>query len=76
MDEATARSLVAGQAEALVALSRRLSQHGVGDRWQGPGRRACEALMVTLEDDLRTEARLLSHIAHYGGVAEVRAHFG
>jgi len=73
MDESTARALLASQADALLLLSRRMAEHGVGDRWQGPARRACEAQISALEHDVRTEARRLNDAAHSSAATRVRA---
>lgn len=76
MDESAARALLAEQAEVLRDLARRMAEHGVGQRWEGPARRACEAQLIGLEEDLRTEARRLDTVAQWGGVLSVKAHLG
>jgi hypothetical protein len=73
MDESTARALLASQADALLVLSRRMAEHGVGERWQGPARRACEAHIRALEQDVRIEARRLHDAANSSVATRVRA---
>ena len=74
MNEAAARARLLEQAGLLLALAGALSAHGVGDRWQGPARRECEAQLGELEATLRGLARRVNLVGHYAGVSDVRAH--
>ncbi len=76
MDEAAARVLVAEQAEVLRGLSRRMATHGIGEKWEGTARRACEDRLRELQHDLHTEARGLDMLAQWANVSSVRAHLG
>jgi hypothetical protein len=56
------------QAKVLRLMATQLGEHGVGQRWQGPARRHCEAQLMGLEEDLFSAARRLDAAAHYAGV--------
>lgn len=67
------RALAREQADLLRSVAVRLGAHGVGERWQGPARRECEAQLAGLEADLYSVARRLALAAQYAGVHDVRA---
>lgn len=61
------------QAALLRLMATELGSHGVGQRWQGPARRHCEAQLVGLEQEIFSVARRLESAAHYAGVHTIRA---
>jgi hypothetical protein len=67
------RAAVAEQAEILRQMADRMAHHGVGERWQGPSRRECEAQLAGIHDDVRELSRRLVVASTYAGVHDVRA---
>lgn len=68
VDDAALTAQVGQAAAALRALAARLAAHGLGARWEGPARRACEVQLRALEENLRTHARQLDALVASRGV--------
>lgn len=70
IDDYSSTAMVSAAATALRQLASRLAVHGLGGRWEGPARRACEVQLGALEDALWTHARQLDALAASGDVME------
>jgi hypothetical protein len=68
IDDSALTARVGEAAAALRALATRLATHGLGARWEGPARRACEVQLFALEEALRTHARQLDALVASRGV--------
>jgi hypothetical protein len=75
MDDATATAQLRQHGQTLLHLARALQLHSVGERWQGPARRACEAQLEDLENAIVTAARRADVLGHYVNTPDVRASF-
>ena len=70
MEHSAPEAAVHAAATVLRELASRLALHGLGGRWEGPARRACEAQLQALEDALRAHARQLDALVASGGVTD------
>jgi hypothetical protein len=73
MDDATATAQLRQHGQTLLHLARALQVHSVGDRWQGPARRACEAQLEELALTIVTAARRADVLGHHLNTPDVRA---
>jgi hypothetical protein len=73
MDDATAAAHLREHAHSLLQLARALQSHSVGERWQGPARRACSNQLLDLERRLLAASRRAEVLSHYLNVPDVRA---
>ena len=70
MEHSAPEAVVTAAAEALRGLASRLALHGLGGRWEGAARRACETQLQAVEDSLWAHARQLDALVASDGVAD------